>query len=135
MLGDDEKGVRHYQFLVYVSETIEEAEESFCRGARLFFNEGMRVEQVRMGYEHNQSYLKLSGQTGDVASMDAFFELQTILRPQEGKVGKVLDRLQKEYLKAEATIEAETQAAEATNEAETQVESDWTEPVGQGIDR
>ena len=129
-----------------VGETSEEAEESFCRGARLFFDEGMRVENVKKGYEHNQSYLFLSGQTGDMISMDAFYELQTILRPQEGKVDKVLDRLQKEYLKAEATNEAETQAAEATNEAETQaaeatneaetqVESEWTETVGQGIDR
>ena len=129
MLGDDEKGVRHYQFLVHVSETIEEAEESFCRGARLFFNEGMRVEHVRRGYEHNQSYLKLSGQTGDGASMDAFYELQTILRPQEGKVGMVLDRLQKEHQKQVS------QAAEATNDTETQVESGWTDPVSQGITR
>ena len=121
--------MRHYEFLVQVSETIEVAEESFCGGARLFVNEGMRVENVRMGYEHNLSYLKLSGKTGDVASMDAFFELQTILRPQEGKVGMVLDRLQKEYQKQVS------QAAEATNETETQVESGWTEPVSQGITR
>ena len=68
-------------------------------------------------------------------SMDAFYELQTILRPQEGKVDKVLDRLQKEYLKAEATNEAETQAAEATNEAETQFESEWIKTVGEGMER
>ena len=63
--------MRHYEFLVHVSETIEVAEESFV-------NEGMRVENVRMGYEKNESYLRLSGKTGDVASMN-FFELQTIL--------------------------------------------------------
>ena len=128
-LGDDEEGMKHYEFLVHVNETIEVAEESFCGGARLFVNEGMRVENVRMGYEHTLSYLKLSGKTGGVASMDAFFELQTILRPQEGKVGMVLDRLQKEYQKQVS------QAAEATNETETQVESGWTEPVSQGITR
>ena len=43
--------MRHYEFLVQVSETIEVAEESFCGGARLFVNEGMRVQNVRMGYE------------------------------------------------------------------------------------
>ena len=63
--------MRHYEFLVHVSETIEVAEESFV-------NEGMRVENVRMGYEKNESYLRSSGKTGDVASMN-FFELQTIL--------------------------------------------------------
>ena len=86
----------------------------------------MRVENVSMGYEHNVSSVKLSGKTGDLASMYAFFELQTILQPQ---VDKVLDRLQKEYLKQVR------QAAEATNETETQVESGWTEPVSQGITR
>ena len=43
--------MRHYEFLVHVSETIEVAEESFCGGARLFADGGMRVENVRMGYE------------------------------------------------------------------------------------
>ena len=127
MLGDDEKGVRHYQFLAHVSETIEAAEESFCGGARLFVNEGMRVQNVRMGYEKNESYLTLSGKTGDVASMDAFFELQTILRPQEGKVGQVVSRKQQEYMKRVS------EPAEATNETDTHVESDWTQPVGEGI--
>ena len=75
--------MRHYEFLVHVSETIEVAEESFCGGARLFVNEGMRVQNVRMGYEKNESYLTLSGKTGDVASMDAFCELQTIVQPSE----------------------------------------------------
>ena len=75
--------MKHYEFLVHVSETIEVAEESFCGGARLFVNEGMRVQNVRMGYEKNESYLTLSGKTGDVASMDAFFELQTIVQPSE----------------------------------------------------
>ena len=67
----------------------------------------------------------MSGKTGDVASMDAFFELQTILRPQEGKVGMVVGRLQEDYQKRVS------EAAEATNETETQVESGWTEPVSQ----
>ena len=69
----------------------------------------------------------MSGKTGDVASMDAFFELQTILRPQEGKVGKVVRRLQEDYQKRVS------EAAEATNETDTQVESEWTQPVGEGI--
>ena len=71
--------------------------------------------------------MRLSANTGDVASMDAFFELQTILRPEEGKVGKVVRRLQEDYQKRVS------EAAEATNETDTQVESDWTEPVSQGI--
>ena len=126
-LGDDEEGMKHYEFLVHVSETIEVAEESFCGGARLFADGGMRVENVRMGYEKNESYLSLSAKPGDVASMDAFFELQTILRPEDSKVGKVVRRLQEDYMKRVS------EAAEATNETDTQVESDWTAPVSQGI--
>ena len=126
-LEDDEEGMKHYEFLVDVCETIEVAEESFCGGARLFADGGMRIEKVKMGYEQNESYLSLSAKPGDVASMDAFFELQTILRPEEGKVGKVVRRLQEDYQKRVS------EAAEATNETDTQVESDWTEPVSQGI--
>ena len=120
--------MRHYEFLVHVSETIEVAEESFCGGARLFANEGMRVEKVKQGYEKNASYLTLSGETGQVASVDAIFELQTILRPQQGKVGKVVRRKQEDYLKRVK------EAAEATNETDTQDESGWTETVGQGVE-
>ena len=69
----------------------------------------------------------MSAKPGDMASMDTFFELQTILRPQEGKVGQVVSRKQEDYMRRVR------EAAEATNETDTQVESDWTEPVGQGI--
>ena len=71
--------------------------------------------------------MSLSAKPGDVASMDAFFELQTILRPQDSKVGQVVSRKQQEYMKRVS------EPAEATNETDTQVESDWTEPVSQGI--
>ena len=70
--------------------------------------------------------MRLSANTGDVASMDAFFELQTILRPQDSKVGQVVSRKQQEYMKRVS------EAAEATNETDTQVESEWTQPVGDG---
>ena len=119
--------MKHYEFLVHVSESIEVAEESFCGPARLFANEGMRVKNVRLGYEKNASYLALNGETGQVASVDAFFELQTILRLEEGKVGKVVSRKQEDYMRRVS------EAAEATNETDTHVESDWTQPVGEGI--
>ena len=71
--------------------------------------------------------MTLSGETGQGASIDAFFELQTILRPQDSKVAKVVRRKQEDYLKRVS------EAAEATNETDTQVESGWTETVGQGV--
>ena len=126
-LGDDEEGMKHYEFLVHVNETIEVAEESFCGGARLFADGGMRIEKVKMGYEQNESYLSLSAKPGVAASMDAFFELQTILRPQDSKVGQVVSRKQQEYMKRVS------EPAEATNETDTHVDSEWTHPVGGGI--
>ena len=71
--------------------------------------------------------MRLSANTGDVASMDAFFELQTILRPQDSKVGQVVSRKQQEYMKRVS------EPAEATNETDTHVDGEWTHPVGQGI--
>ena len=91
----------------------------------------MRIEAVKKGYETLESYRFLSGQDGhQKASIDALFELQTILIPQPEKVGAVLERLKEDYKKK--VKKAAEAAAEAANETETQVDG-WTQPMqGEG---
>ena len=123
----------HYEHMVSLCEVIETSEQSRCEEARLFSNGCMRIDKVRKGYETLESYRILRGQDGQekAASIDAMFELQTILIPQPEKVGAVLERLKEDYKKK--VKKAAEAAAEAANETETQVESEWTQPMqGQG---
>ena len=57
-------------------------EKSYCRDSLLFKPKTMSVEQINLGYEHNDAFLWLR----ERGSIDGQYEAQTVLMVQDEKV-------------------------------------------------